>query len=237
MAGHRPAAGHRLDHRLVAEIELVLDLAHQQLERLGRIGFTVDEQVNYVTQALSSIGLTEQFSRFVLLVGHGSSSENNPYESALDCGACGGSLHGRTTWKNKWRKDGTRIGTAYYVCGAAITKGKTVCQPIQFLQRVLDDFVLDFVAQRIDALLGAGLDDSWTLGFVTGRTPEGLVGLAVSLGVSINTFRVAAMSPDPALQQHHLDHHTRRGLLLLVGAGVLALGVHREPGRRGGARG
>jgi uncharacterized protein YbcC (UPF0753/DUF2309 family) len=64
--------------------------AHQQLERLGRIGFTVDEQVNYVTQALNSIGLTTQFSRFVLLVGHGSSSENNPYESALDCGACGG---------------------------------------------------------------------------------------------------------------------------------------------------
>ncbi len=64
--------------------------AHSQLERLGRIGFTVDEQFKYVFQALSSIGLTEQFSRFVLLVGHGSSSENNPYESALDCGACGG---------------------------------------------------------------------------------------------------------------------------------------------------
>ncbi|MBM3317888.1 MAG: recombinase family protein [Candidatus Eisenbacteria bacterium] len=24
-----------------------------------------------------------------------------------------------TTWTSKWRKDGTRIGTAYYVCGAA----------------------------------------------------------------------------------------------------------------------
>ena len=47
------------------------------------------------------------------------------------------------------------IGTRYYVCGAAITKGKTVCQQIQFLQHKLDDFVLDFVAQRIDALLGA----------------------------------------------------------------------------------
>lgn len=67
--------------------------ANRQMEELSRIGFTLDEQVNFVLQALSSIGLTETFSRFILLVGHGSASENNPYESALDCGACGGN-HG-----------------------------------------------------------------------------------------------------------------------------------------------
>ena len=61
-----------------------------QLERLGRIGFTLGEQAHFVGQALRSIGLTEGFSRFVLLVGHASVSDNNPYESALDCGACGG---------------------------------------------------------------------------------------------------------------------------------------------------
>lgn len=72
--------------------------ADQQMERLGRIGFTLNEQINYVAQALSSIGLTHQFSRFVLLVGHGSLSENNPYESALDCGACGGN-HGDVSAK------------------------------------------------------------------------------------------------------------------------------------------
>ncbi len=72
-----------------------IDAAYTQLqmERLGRIGFSLDEQVNFVSQALYSIGLTRDFSRFVLLFGHGSTSENNPYESALDCGACGGN-HG-----------------------------------------------------------------------------------------------------------------------------------------------
>ena len=61
-----------------------------QFERLGRIGFSGYEQAQLLGQALRSIGLVEHFSRFVLLVGHGSESENNPFESALDCGACGG---------------------------------------------------------------------------------------------------------------------------------------------------
>ncbi len=60
----------------------------------------------------------------------------------------------RTLCPSKRRQDGTLIGTACYVCGAAITKGKSVCRPVPFLQRVLDDFVLDFVGQRIDAFLG-----------------------------------------------------------------------------------
>lgn len=64
--------------------------ARMQMERLGRIGFSLDEQVGFVSQALRSIGLSDNFSRFILVVGHGSQSENNPYESALDCGACGG---------------------------------------------------------------------------------------------------------------------------------------------------
>lgn len=108
--GHEPTLGCaetlRLDadkadafiKRLRTDYRINDTFANQQMERLGRIGFTLGEQVNFVAQALSSIGLTKQFSRFVLLVGHGSTSHNNPYESALDCGACGGN-HGLVSAK------------------------------------------------------------------------------------------------------------------------------------------
>ncbi len=76
--------------RLQTDYQINRSYVSLQMERLGRIGFSVEEQAFYVEKALQSIGLTDNFSRFILLVGHLSQSENNPYESALDCGACGG---------------------------------------------------------------------------------------------------------------------------------------------------
>jgi len=69
-----------------------------QIEQLAKIGFTLEEQVFFVEKALKSIGLTDNFGKLVLVIGHGSKSDNNPYESALDCGACGGD-HGAVNAK------------------------------------------------------------------------------------------------------------------------------------------
>lgn len=53
-------------------------------------GYTLEEMAVRVTAVLRGIGLVDHFADLVFLVGHGSSSRNNPLRSAYDCGACGG---------------------------------------------------------------------------------------------------------------------------------------------------
>lgn len=73
-----------------------------QLERVeetpgpegGHVGYTADEMAAIVERLLRDMGLTSGFSRLVVVCGHGSSSLNNPHESAHDCGACAGGRGG-----------------------------------------------------------------------------------------------------------------------------------------------
>ncbi|CCH53792.1 hypothetical protein BN8_02915 [Fibrisoma limi BUZ 3] len=56
-------------------------------------GIALNEQATYAETALRLMGLTRNFGKLVVFCGHGAATQNNPYASALDCGACGGN-HG-----------------------------------------------------------------------------------------------------------------------------------------------
>ena len=53
-------------------------------------GLTDEEQKTTIETVLKMMGLTKNFGRLVVVAGHTSMSDNNPYEAALNCGACGG---------------------------------------------------------------------------------------------------------------------------------------------------
>ncbi len=57
-------------------------------------GYTKEEMAGIVGCLLRDIGVAERLASLVVVAGHGSTSLNNPHESAYDCGACGGGRGG-----------------------------------------------------------------------------------------------------------------------------------------------
>nr|WP_262887950.1 DUF2309 domain-containing protein [Cyclobacterium salsum] len=54
------------------------------------VGIPLEKQVEMAKNALNAMSLTDNFAGFVLIVGHGATTVNNPHATGLDCGACGG---------------------------------------------------------------------------------------------------------------------------------------------------
>lgn len=58
-------------------------------------GIDFVDQCQYAANSLLMMGLTQNFAPIVVFCGHGSTTENNPFATALDCGACGGHQGGK----------------------------------------------------------------------------------------------------------------------------------------------
>lgn len=86
-------------------------------------GMSDEEQALFAETALTTMGLTRDFASLVVLCGHGSTAENNPYASALDCGACGGSRGGASARAAAWILNRTRTRELLAQRGISIPGG------------------------------------------------------------------------------------------------------------------
>jgi len=82
---------HPASYGLDKEVSARLGPRLEPREVAGRMtGMAPQQRLDVAEGVLRAMSLTDNFARLVLLVGHGSTTVNNPHATGLDCGACGG---------------------------------------------------------------------------------------------------------------------------------------------------
>lgn len=78
----------RLASTLKAKTAAMINPAFDIQTSIESIPF--ESQCSFAAGALKTMGLIDNFAPLVVFCGHGSTTQNNAYATALDCGACGG---------------------------------------------------------------------------------------------------------------------------------------------------
>lgn len=81
-----------LNRNIKTRAEIDIDLSRSKQDKIKDIisGISFEEQCGYALNSLKMMGLTQKFANKIFLCGHASKTENNAYQSSLDCGACAG---------------------------------------------------------------------------------------------------------------------------------------------------
>ncbi len=84
------ATKHRVLGFLKPKVSIVPIIEENGVFKEANIGIEFADQCQYAANALTMMGLTQYFAPIVVFCGHGSTTQNNAFATALDCGACGG---------------------------------------------------------------------------------------------------------------------------------------------------
>ncbi len=85
-----PAISDAYSHMTKTSVLTIENKDTRDVENGLQVGYTMEEMIVRAEAFLRGIGLLKTFSPLVYIVGHGSSSANNPHHGAHDCGACSG---------------------------------------------------------------------------------------------------------------------------------------------------
>lgn len=89
-----PALTYKTKHYFTNHINKSVSTVLRYKKNIINTGLCLEDRTKIALDFLNSIGINNNFSDYIFVIGHGSSSLNNPHEAAYDCGACGGGRGG-----------------------------------------------------------------------------------------------------------------------------------------------